>query len=139
VFSLLLSHAHMHIYVYLRSLNNASVGLGSYASVWCGACKACEPGPTMNPKRDQPSPNVGQEGSTLGLTTIKPRTSPESQPGAGFTGASKKNSSRRDSEGITGGGLCYSNDFITEMPTLGLHKYLGLCCKIHSPSQTQPT
>jgi hypothetical protein len=43
----------MYIYVYPRTLNNASVGLGSYASVWCRARRACEP--TMNPKRDQPS------------------------------------------------------------------------------------
>ena len=45
----------------------------------------------MNPKRDQ---IIGEEGSTLRLTTterrLKPRTSPESQPRLGFTGASKK-------------------------------------------------
>ena len=45
----------------------------------------------MNPKRDQ---IIGEEGSTLRLTTterrLKPRTSPESQPRIGFTGASKK-------------------------------------------------
>ena len=39
-------------------------------------------------------PTVGEEGSTLRLTTterrLKPRTSPESQPRIGFTGASKK-------------------------------------------------
>ena len=42
----------------------------------------------MNPKRDQ---IIGEEGSTLRLTTterrLKPRTSPESQPRLGFTGA----------------------------------------------------
>ena len=39
-------------------------------------------------------PIIGEEGSTLRLTTterrLKPRSSPESQPGIGFTGASKK-------------------------------------------------
>jgi hypothetical protein len=45
---------------------------------------------------DEPEtrPIIGEEGSTLRLTTterrIKPRTSPESQPRLGFTGASKK-------------------------------------------------
>ena len=52
VLSLAVSYPYV-IYVYLRTLNNASVGLGSYASVWCRARRACEP--TMNPKRDQPS------------------------------------------------------------------------------------
>ena len=88
VLSLAVSYPYV-IYVYLRTLNNASVGLGSYASVWCRARRACEP--TMNPKCDQ---IIGEEGSTLRLTTterrLKPRTSPESQPRLGFTGASKK-------------------------------------------------
>ncbi len=55
------------------------------------------------------------------------RTSPESQPGIGFTGASKKNLpieffSRRDSEGITAPVVACGTvtDFITEMPTLGV-------------------
>ncbi len=45
---------------------------------------------------DEPEtrPIIGEEGSTLRLTTterrLKPRTSPESQPRLGFTGASKK-------------------------------------------------
>ena len=45
---------------------------------------------------DEPEtrPIIGAEGSTLRLTTterrLKPRTSPESQPRIGFTGASKK-------------------------------------------------
>ena len=34
VLSLAVSYPYV-IYVYLRTLNNASVGLGSYASVWC--------------------------------------------------------------------------------------------------------
>ena len=55
----------------------------------CRARRACEP--TMNSERDQ---IIGEEGSTLRLTTterrLKPRTSPESQPRLGFTGASKK-------------------------------------------------
>ncbi len=44
---------------------------------------------------DEPEtrPIIGEEGSTLRLTTterhLKPRTSPESQPRLGFTGASK--------------------------------------------------
>ena len=49
----------------------------------------------MNPKRDQ---IIGEEGSTLRLTTterrLKPRTSPESQPRLGFTGASKHSAHR---------------------------------------------
>ena len=57
VLSLAVSYPYV-IYVYLRTLNNASVGLGSYASVWCRARRACEP--TMNPKRDQPSVRSGQ-------------------------------------------------------------------------------
>ena len=45
---------------------------------------------------DEPDtrPTIGEEGSTLRLTTterhLKPCTSPESQPRLGFTGASKK-------------------------------------------------
>ena len=45
---------------------------------------------------DEPEtrPIIGEEGSTLRLTTterrLKPRTPPESQPRIGFTGASKK-------------------------------------------------
>ena len=43
----------------------------------------------MNPERDQ---IIGEEGSTLRLTTterrLKPRTPSESQPRIGFTGAS---------------------------------------------------
>ena len=41
---------------------------------------------------------IGEEGSTLRLTTterrLKPRTSPESQPRLGFTGASKNSAHR---------------------------------------------
>jgi hypothetical protein len=49
---------------------------------------------------DEPEtrPIIGEEGSTLRLTTterrLKPRTSPESQPRLGFTGASKNSAHR---------------------------------------------
>jgi hypothetical protein len=52
---------------------------------------------------DEPEtrPIIGEEGSTLRLTTterrLKPRTSPESQPRLGFTGASKNSARGPDS------------------------------------------
>ena len=55
--SLLLSHTRIYIYIYLRTLNNASVSLGRILMVVYSLARrlihACEP--TMNPTRDQPS------------------------------------------------------------------------------------
>ena len=56
---------------------------------------------------DEPEtrPNIAEKGSTLRLTTterrLKPRTSPESQPRLGFTGASKNSAHRVFFSGTT--------------------------------------
>jgi hypothetical protein len=71
----------------LRTLNNASVGLGSYSD---GRLQSGAPSHTRVRADDEPDtrPTIGEEGSALWLTTTKRRTSRTLLPKASRASAS---------------------------------------------------
>jgi hypothetical protein len=83
--SLLLSHTR--ICIYLRTLNDASVSLGSYSD---GRLQSGAPSHTRVRADDEPDtrPTIGEEGSALWLTTTKRRTSRTLLPKASRASAS---------------------------------------------------
>ena len=83
--SLLLSHTR--ICIYLRTLNDASVSLGSYSD---GRLQSGAPSHIRVRADDEPDtrPTIGEEGSALWLTTTKRRTSRTLLPKASRASAS---------------------------------------------------
>ncbi len=77
----------VYIYIYLRTLNHASVGLGSYSD---GRLQSGAPSHTRVRADDEPDtrPTIGEEGSALWLTTTKRRTSRTLLPKASRASAS---------------------------------------------------